>query len=757
MPVTIFLLCVIFAIFGVFLIISQFTHIPFATAQTSQTEFSMLGQQNLSEIPLFTFVTELQGDSKQIAAVLPYSERVLGLLSLSNYDNHTYYKFQNTAGNWSNWLSLGGNNKQISTVSDPDGKITIFSIDVNNVPSYKSQLTLNGTWSNWKGLGGSSKQVTAIYDGNNATIVFSITPQGPLFYKKLEKFGDWTEWKSLDGYSKQITTVRDKGTIGVFSIGKDDGVYYKPQTGNDTFSKKWISLGGAAKQITAVENNDIFTVFSIGLNSNHVYYMQITPNGTKSSSWMDLGGNAKNISVSTQTKGAPLVFMISNDGTIYYKSSQRLNSNWNLLLGLGKAKQIIANPYANGANSIFMVSLGYNQIFYGELSAGSVPLITDGNITASLITNRLSFPTTMTFVDNDTILVLQKNDGLVRIIRNGSLEVQPVLDLSVSNIGERGALGITVEKNNDQSLHNRSGSNKTVFIYITESSVDGGQALGNRVYKYIWNGTKLVNPTLLLDLPAKFVDHNGGKLVYGSDRMLYVVIGDQNLRSKLQNVANGTDSSNTGVILRIKPDGTAPPDNPFLDMNKNSSLNAFFAYGIRNSFGIAMDPITGNIWETENGDTANDEINLFLSGSNGGWYRITGQISRANITEKDLVKIPGSHYSDPVFTWQKQVGVTDIEFFNSEKLGPKYLNNIFVGDFNSGNLYFFQLNKFRTGIEFDKNKMDFRDVTADNMEELSDFIFAKRFGGITDIQTGPDGSLYILTYTGSLYNLHSHF
>ncbi len=130
-----------------------------------------------------------------------------------------------------------------------------------------------------------------------------------------------------------------------------------------------------------------------------------------------------------------------------------------------------------------------------------------------------------------------------------------------------------------------------------------------------------------------------------------------------------------------------------------------------------------------------------------------GPLARNNnsdISKSELVNFPGSYYSDPVFSWYHPVGVTDIEFLKSSKLGEKYKNNIFVGDINNGNLYYFQLNDTRIGL----NSSGLKDMVVDNKNELPGIIFASGFRGITDIETGPDGYLYILSYfDGKLYRI----
>ena len=379
-----------------------------------------------------------------------------------------------------------------------------------------------------------------------------------------------------------------------------------------------------------------------------------------------------------------------------------------------------------------------NNIYY---IIAQEPTIKDPNLQVETIVEGLSLPTGMAFIDNNNILVLEKEKGTVRLVSNGILQEEPVLEVNVDSRSERGLLGVTL-MNNDN-----------VFLYYTESPQNGDQ-LRNRVYKYQWNDEErlLVNPTLILDLPAiPGPNHDGGKLIIGPDNYLYAVIGDLNHMGKLQNIVNGPDPDDTGVIFRINPeDGSLAPDNPFINnINELSSLNKYYAYGIRNSFGIAFDPVTNILWDTENGSSEYDEVNLVKPAFNSGWLQVMGPISKSGITEDELVNFPNSKYDDPVFNWLPSLGISDIEFLNSSKLGDKYTNNIFVGDIGvltDGYLYFFEVNKDRTGIKFDNSSQArLIDLIADNEEEMSAIALGMGFGGITDIETGPDGFLYILT------------
>jgi glucose/arabinose dehydrogenase len=356
---------------------------------------------------------------------------------------------------------------------------------------------------------------------------------------------------------------------------------------------------------------------------------------------------------------------------------------------------------------------------------------------AEMVTEGLSSPTSIAFMDSNNILVLEKS-GSVRLISNGVLQEQPVLNVPVDTENERGLLGIATQDD-------------TVFLYFTES----GQTLRNKVYQYTWNGDALVNPKLILDLPAiPGPNHNAGKLVMGPDHYLYVIIGDLNHDGKLQNFLDGPEPDDTGVIFKVNPnDGSAAPNNPFANSG-NSVLSRYYAYGIRNSFGLTIDPITNMLWDTENGPSEYDEVNLVRPGFNSGWQTVMGPISRSGQAEDELVSFPGSHYADPVFSWRTPPAVTDIEFLHSSKFGDKYANNIFIGDNNNGNVYYLEVNDDRTGLKFDASQTGLIDLVVDNEEELSAIIFGSGFGSITDIATSPDGFLYIVSFEdGIIYRI----
>jgi aldose sugar dehydrogenase len=307
------------------------------------------------------------------------------------------------------------------------------------------------------------------------------------------------------------------------------------------------------------------------------------------------------------------------------------------------------------------------------------------------------------------------------------------------------------ENTNTYNNSNKNGDTKDIFLYYTIVDQDSDE-LRNMIYKYTWNGKTLENPTPILNLPAlPGPNHEGGKLMIGPDNYLYGVIRDLNHDSMLQNFQDGPSPDDTGIIFRINAtDGTVAPDNPS-STEQNDPLSKYFAYGIRNSFGLTFDPVTKTIWNTENGPASNDEINIVEPGFNSGWQTIMGPISSSGNTEENLVNFEGSHYADPILTWLDPQALTDIEFLNSSSLGENYYNNVFVGDNNNGNLYYFELNPDRNGFVLDMVP----DLVVDSEEEQSSIIFGSGFGSIIDLVTGPhDGFLYMLSHeNGIIYRV----
>jgi aldose sugar dehydrogenase len=387
----------------------------------------------------------------------------------------------------------------------------------------------------------------------------------------------------------------------------------------------------------------------------------------------------------------------------------------------------------------------------------SNPHVFDSRLKVEQVAQGLELPTTMAFLGPDDFLVLEKDKGTVVRVHNGIISGQPLLDVNVANSVERGMCGIAVSKN---------GSTTYVFLYFTE--IDGNDGddrtgkppVGNRLYRYELVDDKLVNPLLLLDLPAvPGPRHNGGAIEIGPDQNVYVPIGDIDgsfvagfTATKTQNFDDGVTADGRSGILRITQEGRAVGGGI---LGHSMPLRLYYAYGIRNSFGLAFDPITGFLWDTENGPQFGDEINLVHPGFNSGWERIYGfssSLKKFDINE--LVTFGGrGKYEEPKVVWAKSTGLTSIIFLNSDKLGAEYKNDIFVGDVHNGRIYHFKLNNERNDLllpaslagKFIQNPIN---------PGAESIVFGDGFSGVTDLTVGPDGYLYVVSIgQGKVYRI----
>ena len=336
---------------------------------------------------------------------------------------------------------------------------------------------------------------------------------------------------------------------------------------------------------------------------------------------------------------------------------------------------------------------------------------------------------------------MKKNTGkVVRIQENGVLYNEFVLDVPVTFQFESGLLGISFTSNHVYLYFTESISGFDLSAVVNVVTLDTSR---NVVYQYDWNGKKLINPILIKELPGHFSsNHHGGVFTTGLNNEIYFVIGDQEQHSSFQNIPGDTTyaiGSETGSIFKI-------------DTENNNNIE-LFAMGIRNSFGLAVDPVTGYLWDTENGPGKFDEINLVKPGFNSGWKKVMGPTDRAKSDLSTLSPKPFENfvYSDPEFSWYDTVAPTAIAFPDKDNF-RKYSDWLFVGDFHNGIIYKFQLNADRTEFVFSNPELS--DLVLDKNDKIDEILFAEGLESVTDIKF-YNGAMYVVTILdGNIYKIY---
>lgn len=469
----------------------------------------------------------------------------------------------------------------------------------------------------------------------------------------------------------------------------------------------------------------------------------------------------------------------------------------------------------------------------GPALADTTPLaMLDPNLQASVfIASGLTQPIGIVFLGANDFLVPEKASGQIKRFTNGVLQPTPVLDLAVNSSSERGLLSV--------ALHPRFPSTPWVYVRWTESSTGADSSvlsevplLGNRVDRYAWDGSSLVFDRTLIRLRARQTDnvavpghpgsnnaneagnHNGGVMRFGPDGKLYVFMGDQGRRGWLQNLANGPfttaplvddtfggpapDNAHlSGVILRLADDGSTPVDNPFFAAGAaiggevGANIQKIYSYGHRNGFGMAFDPLTGALWETENADDAYAELNRVEPGMNGGWIQFAGPASRepdwkyievnqfgqalqqvrypptraaysGTAARSRLVMLPGAFYKDPELSWRYESGPSGATFVSGTALGAEYQGTLWIGSSRGfaqvggtgGSLYRIRLTLDRRNVDTSADSR-LADKVVDNQFRAQKFegtesetlLIGRGFGTTPAIEQGPDGNLYVVSLT----------
>ena len=476
------------------------------------------------------------------------------------------------------------------------------------------------------------------------------------------------------------------------------------------------------------------------------------------------------------------------------------------------------------------------------------------------VVDGLVTPSTLAFMGADDFLVLEKNTGQVKRVVDGDVTgvVLDLAVNSASERGLLG-IALHPDFPDDPGVYlfwscrtsappanpfvpdQKRCSNKNMFGDDSEDLLEV-PLLGNRIDRFEWNEkSSMLEFDHNLDMLRSFQNdgapvppgqgdqaqpprgnHDGGVIAFGPDGKLYVIVGDLGRRGHMQNLPCGPtakcpgptaqddqfggpepdDAHLSGVILRLNDDGTTPRDNPFFAAGAavrgevGANIKRIFAYGVRNSFGMAFDPVSGNLWDQQNADDAFDELNLVRPGMNGGWIQIMGPVKRiaqfksieltqppsgdlpgaelqqlrwppANIADTPgkarsrLFMLPGARYSDPEFSWKFAVPPAAIGFVDGAGLGRQFRGDLFVGaatPFTEGGyLFHFNLTGNRREIAVDDPRL--RDRVADNLEkhditESESLLIGRDFGVTTDIETGPNGHLFLVSLSnGAVYEI----
>jgi quinoprotein glucose dehydrogenase len=343
--------------------------------------------------------------------------------------------------------------------------------------------------------------------------------------------------------------------------------------------------------------------------------------------------------------------------------------------------------------SLFLILISES----GPADSIDISMPNGDNIRVEQWVNNLEIPWSLIFLPDNRALVSERS-GRVRLIKKGILQDIPYAVIDVAHIGEGGLMGLTFHPDFPQKP----------FIYAMHTYKRGNN-LFNRVIRFRDYGEYGKFDRVIIDGIPGGRFHNGGRIAFGPDRMLYITTGEVFDAKLAQDI-----KSLGGKILRINPEGEIPPDNPFKD-------SPIYSYGHRNPQGLAWDPETGTLFSSEHGPSGeflrfgNDEINIIKKGGNYGWPEVIG------IKQK-------KPYIDPFILWEKTTPPSGMTFYNGSKISH-LKGDLFVATLRSECII---------RIRFKRSIDGFKVVGIERW-------FENRYGRIRDIVQGPDGFLYFLT------------
>jgi glucose/arabinose dehydrogenase len=342
------------------------------------------------------------------------------------------------------------------------------------------------------------------------------------------------------------------------------------------------------------------------------------------------------------------------------------------------------------------------------------PIVLDTGIQHQIslvITKGLTQPWSLAFLPNGDILVTERA-GKLRIVRNGVLDPNPV-----GGVPEVRAQGIGGPM--DLALDPHFSENQ--LIYLTYHKPAEGNMGVVTLARGRWTGSTL---TEVRDLFSATATGNASRIIFGKDGMLYMTVGTGDPPA----AARAQDPNDLGgKVLRLRPDGTVPPDNPFV--RRAGYRPEIYTMGHRNALGLAVQPDTGAIWECEDGPNGGDEINILQPGKNYGWPVVS--CGRFYLGPRVSPKAWQEGMEDPVVFWVPAIAVSGMTFYTGDRF-PNWKNNVFIGGMRQGEVP-------RSGH---LERIDFNG----KWEELHrESMLRELQQRIRDVRQGPDGLLYVLT------------
>jgi glucose/arabinose dehydrogenase len=334
-------------------------------------------------------------------------------------------------------------------------------------------------------------------------------------------------------------------------------------------------------------------------------------------------------------------------------------------------------------------------------------------IRVSTVATGLANPWSLAFLPNGDMLVTERA-GRLRIIRGGVLDPQPISGVPQVKVT---ALGGLLEV----ALHPRFAEN--ALLYLTYSKAGDGNLSTTALARARLKGASLedVREIFVANSWSSSATNFGGRIAFDRAGLLYLTIGERQEQDRAQKA-----DDHGGKVLRLRDDGTVPPDNPFV--GKTGYLPEIYSLGHRSPQGLAMNPETGAIWENEHGPLGGDEINIILPGRNYGWPLVTFGMDYDGTSISDLTS--RADLEAPLMYWVPSIAISGMTFYTGDKF-PGWKGNAFVGSMFEG----------RTRATGHVRRLTFEQGRPIQREPILTELHQR----IRDVRSGPDGLLYLLT------------